>query len=187
LSNTTQSAAEPVDPFLRTAAPTTSPWGPVQDPSELGPGVWVVLTARHAGIHLSEQRLAAMSDFMRLDGGWYGNDLDWAMVALIWPELFDFHYQAIAETIFQQSHPAKHQQLTAFRRAALNYEPAKLEIRRHRFSTTQGEVELIYDGRRLEQYGDAIQLQGDGQWRGRDDAYWHEAAQLFLLNQGSST
>lgn len=58
----------------------------------------------------------------------------------------------------------------------MSYDPAKLTIARKRFSTTQGEVELVYDGQRIEQYGDTIALSPDGQWRGLPDAYWHGVA-----------
>ena len=47
---------------------------------------------------------------------------------------------------------------------------AKLEIIRHRFSTTQGEVELIYGGERLGQFGDRILLRPDGSYGGATDA-----------------
>lgn len=55
----------------------------------------------------------------------------------------------------------------------------KLEIRRKRFSETQGEVELVYDGRRLEQYGDKIELTRHG-WRGHDDRFWEGVARRRL-------
>jgi hypothetical protein len=55
------------------------------------------------------------------------------------------------------------------------FNPALVRIVRHRFSTTQGEVEVIYGDRRLAQYGDDIQLRANG-WEGHSDSYWIEVA-----------
>jgi hypothetical protein len=63
------------------------------------------------------------------------------------------------------------------------YQPEKLAIERKRFSVTQGEVLLTYDGERIEQYGDKIELCG-GQWQGIPDAQGHEVAQRTLAQRG---
>lgn len=60
------------------------------------------------------------------------------------------------------------------------YEPEKLVIERKRFSTTQGEVLLIYDGQPIAQYGDDFRMDGRGRWGGRDDSYWHRIARRDL-------
>ncbi len=60
------------------------------------------------------------------------------------------------------------------------FDPRFLTINRKRFSATQGEVELVYGGRRIEQFGDNITLQDDGEWRGYDDAHWIEIARRFV-------
>lgn len=52
------------------------------------------------------------------------------------------------------------------------FDPKLVGIVRKRFSTPQGEVEVFYDGRRLEQYGDTITLLPDGMYRGHSDAFW---------------
>ena len=51
------------------------------------------------------------------------------------------------------------------------YDPDQLTIRPVRFSETQGEVELCYAGRRVEQFGDRILLTAHG-WRGYPDVLW---------------
>lgn len=70
-----------------------------------------------------------------------------------------------------------------------NFDPNKLVIERIRFSTTQGEVKLTYDGRYIAQYGDDYQLRETAEsndqerryeWRGRDDAYWQQVASDWL-------
>jgi hypothetical protein len=65
-----------------------------------------------------------------------------------------------------------------------------LTITRHRFSVTQGEVSLTYNGTPLGRYGDAIRLVGtnvedgaqsiDG-WAGHGDVYWIDVAQRSHL------
>lgn len=50
------------------------------------------------------------------------------------------------------------------------------EVKRHRFSVTQGEVEVLVNGKTVIQYGDTIELQ-DGEWKSvHDDAHFIEAA-----------
>lgn len=63
------------------------------------------------------------------------------------------------------------------------YDPDKLVIERKRFSTTQGEVLLTYDGQRIEQYGDTIRLAGRGNYEGHDDHYWHDIAKRDLARR----
>jgi hypothetical protein len=60
------------------------------------------------------------------------------------------------------------------------FDPDKLEINRKRFSTTQGEVELIYAGERIERYGDDITLQRDGVYRRHDDRYWYDVTRRVI-------
>lgn len=62
----------------------------------------------------------------------------------------------------------------------LPYDPALLTIKRVRQSTTQGEVLLKYNGRKVEQYGDMIQRTDAGTYEGRADEYWHDVARRVL-------
>jgi hypothetical protein len=71
--------------YERTPCPKTSPWGTIQSKQELAPGVWSVSTAGHGGIKLSRERNAAVPDYMRIAGGWYEEDCDWAIAAVIHP------------------------------------------------------------------------------------------------------
>jgi hypothetical protein len=56
--------------------------------------------------------------------------------------------------------------------APANFDPRKVEIIRKRFSVTQGETLVIYDGHRIEQYGDTPQRAADGSYRQKPDGYW---------------
>ena len=81
-------SARAAGPFEEIEAPGTSPWGVVDHATRLGPGAWQVSTPGHGGVRLSRARNAAMPDALRLAGGWYEEDAEWALVALAFPELF---------------------------------------------------------------------------------------------------
>lgn len=74
--------------FERSPQPTRSPWGLVQEAEEIAPGIWQVHTAGHGGIKLSAQRNRLVPDYLRCDRGWYEEDCDWAIVAVVFPEPF---------------------------------------------------------------------------------------------------
>lgn len=65
-----------------------SPWGPVQSERELAPGLVSVETAGHGGIKLDRRLNAEVPEYMRLSGGWYEEDVDWAIVAVVHPDAF---------------------------------------------------------------------------------------------------
>lgn len=84
---------EAVKTFKHTAVPTRCPWGKVESPHEIAPGIWTVSTPSHGGILVSAERRAAMPthlrDFQTFAGGnWYEEDCDWSVVALAFPEYF---------------------------------------------------------------------------------------------------
>ncbi|MBY3055054.1 hypothetical protein HF263_03040 [Rhizobium leguminosarum] len=64
------------------------------------------------------------------------------------------------------------------------FDAAKVTITRKRFSATQGEVLVEYDGKRLEQYGDNIKLARTGAWEGEPDAYWIAVAEREAVARG---
>lgn len=66
--------------------PASSPWGPVQSGKQLAPGIWSVSTSSHGGIHLSEQRLAELTEILGYeyptfcgDSQWFEEDCDWCI------------------------------------------------------------------------------------------------------------
>lgn len=63
------------------------------------------------------------------------------------------------------------------------FDPALVTITRKRFSTTQGEVLIEYDGQRIEQYGDTITMRG-GEWVGLTDSYWMAVAKCEAVARG---
>lgn len=56
-----------------------SPWGAIQECSELAPGIWSVSTASHGGIKLDRNRQASMPADMKRPGGWYEEDCEWCL------------------------------------------------------------------------------------------------------------
>lgn len=81
--------------FESSECPTRTRWGGVDWSEELGPGIWSVATPGHGGICLSSQRAGALNAEIP---GWNSpysshfeleEDCDWALVALVWPELFE--------------------------------------------------------------------------------------------------
>ena len=66
-----------------------------------------------------------------------------------------------------------------------NYDPSRLSIIPKRFSTTQGEIELVYEGERLEQYGDRIVLTASG-WAGYPASFWHVVAERLVRKRSAN-
>ncbi len=60
-------------------APSSSPWGQIQDCERLSEGVWTVSTASHGGIKLDRIRNALIPEAARIPGGWYEEDCDYAI------------------------------------------------------------------------------------------------------------
>jgi hypothetical protein len=67
-----------------------TPWGPSQHAKTLMDGIIEVSTASHGGIKLDRTKNAQVPDYMRRKGGWYEEDCDWCIPALLWPEAFSF-------------------------------------------------------------------------------------------------
>jgi Domain of unknown function (DUF7007) len=65
-----------------------SPWGPVQDEREVAPGITSVSTASHGGFKLNRHLNEGVPDYMREPSGWYEEDVDWAVVATVYPGAF---------------------------------------------------------------------------------------------------
>jgi hypothetical protein len=68
--------------------------------------------------------------------------------------------------------------------APANFDPRKVEIIRKRFSITQGETLIRYNGRRIEQYSDTPALCPDGNYRQRDETFWIGVAMREAVARG---
>lgn len=69
-------------PFPPVPGPS-SPWGPIQTVTPLGPDVVAVTTASHGGLRVSLTALARLPEAIRQtaysSGGWFEEDCDWAL------------------------------------------------------------------------------------------------------------
>ena len=63
------------------------------------------------------------------------------------------------------------------------FNPRLVTVERHRFSTTQGEASVFYDGELVERFGDDIRLQTNGQWEGYGDRHWQDVARRVLAER----
>ena len=64
-------------------------WGKVQHVKERAPGIFEVSTSSHGGFKLDRARNARVAAAWRREGGWYEEDIDWAIVLFTFPELFE--------------------------------------------------------------------------------------------------
>lgn len=74
--------------FRHSSKPLRSPWGTIQHIETIAEGVAFVSTAGHGGIKLDRKRNAAMPAPLRIAGGWYEEDCEWALVVLGLPQHF---------------------------------------------------------------------------------------------------
>jgi len=65
--------------------PKTSPWGKVQYCDQIAEGIVSVSTAGHGGLKLSAKRNNQIPEGARIHSGWYEEDCEWAIVALVFP------------------------------------------------------------------------------------------------------
>lgn len=65
-----------------------SPWGTVQEATEIADGITWVSTAGHGGVFVSAAKRKEMKPFMVAEDGWYEEDCEAAKVIVSFPHLF---------------------------------------------------------------------------------------------------
>jgi hypothetical protein len=88
-----------------------TPWGTSQNEKTLAPGVVQVDTAGHGGIHLDATHNAQVHKVWRIRGGWYGEDNEWVIVALTFPNLFTPEHIVMAHTSAKDWFPDEYEQV----------------------------------------------------------------------------
>ena len=96
---------------------TSTPWGPSQHVERYGVGITSYSTANHGGFHVSPTLQAEMPEHLRLEGGWYEEDCDWARVVVAFPERFPGEMVTQADDTLKAWAPAAWE--AHFRRARL--------------------------------------------------------------------
>ena len=93
---------------------TTTPWGPAQTADKVAPGIMFYTTAGHGGVHLSAGRQAKVPAYMQCEGGWYEEDCDWCIPAIVfadewnkWSKHADCEQ---AKSTLRNWHPAMYEQ-----------------------------------------------------------------------------
>lgn len=82
-----------------------TPWGASQGATIYAEGVVSHSTAGHGGFKLSAARNRHVHPMLRSRGGWYEEDAEWAIVALIFPHLFTSYERRGAERTIKDSWP----------------------------------------------------------------------------------
>jgi hypothetical protein len=133
-----------------------------------------------------DRTFEAFGNFIFPDEDWAGGVRFWGNFAT-YSHVFGIETDDVGLIARLTAAIRANQQRADYRRQPPPFYREKLTINRKRFSTTQGEVELLYDARRLEQYGDTITMNGRGQYDGRSDAFWENVARNFLAKEHVAT
>ena len=83
----------------------STPWGMSQTSEVYAEGIIFLSTASHGGIKLDRTRNAAMPKALRVAGGWYEEDAEWAKVAAGFPDLFTDYECAHADRTLREYYP----------------------------------------------------------------------------------
>lgn len=78
-----------------------TPWGPAQHVSVLKPGVTLVSTARHGGIHLDDAQQSQIPEQYRRDDNWYEEDCEIAIPILFLEGVLADNLENAARTFAQ--------------------------------------------------------------------------------------
>ena len=90
----------------------STPWGISQTISVLAPGITHYTTDSHGGIKLSNDRNAKVPEYLRREDGWYEEDCDWAVVAVIFPYAFSVEVGKNAYDTIRNWEPVGYTKLT---------------------------------------------------------------------------
>ncbi|MDD5060740.1 MAG: hypothetical protein PHN44_00470 [Candidatus Marinimicrobia bacterium] len=65
-----------------------TPWGQSDYRVKIADGIVSHNTPSHGGIHVEAQLNSLIPDYMRNESGWYEEDCEWAVVAVVFPQVF---------------------------------------------------------------------------------------------------
>lgn len=85
-----------------------TPWGTADYGYVYGEGVIFYGTPGHGGFKLDAKRNKLVPAVWRRKGGWYEEDLEWAIVAVVFPELFEEKEREGAESTLERWFPKQY-------------------------------------------------------------------------------
>jgi hypothetical protein len=91
---------------------TLTPWGAPQHITKLAEDIQRVSTASHGGIKLSAERNEQIPKYMRNADGWYEEDEQWAIVAVVFPDAFPSGTDVDAYGTLKNWHPDAYEKFT---------------------------------------------------------------------------
>jgi len=96
--------------------PKSTPWGPAQSQRKLADGITLYTTASHGGIQLSNERYSRMPvlETPYSKNGWYEEDVDWAFVALTYPEAFNPEAIEAARNTLQWAYEGRYRWISKY-------------------------------------------------------------------------
>lgn len=115
--------------FAHSPRPRCSPWGSIQQADQLIPGIWMVSTAKHGGMLLSDERQAAMPDALQMTQSAYEEACDWSLPLLAFQAEFEANpscrqsWIALARDIARCWHPNR---FTAYTGEAVPENPSHI-------------------------------------------------------------
>ena len=95
--------------------PTNTPWGTPDNTVRIADGIYRFDTPSHGGFWLAPHQQDKVPGYMRHPGdsfgaqraaGWYEEDVDWAIVALMFPQFFPEEAQDAARGLLRYFRPA---------------------------------------------------------------------------------
>ncbi len=90
---------------VETRMSCSTPWGMSQSATIYGPGIVCHATAGHGGFHLSSDRNLSIPSALHNETCWYEEDVEWAVVAHAFPELFTGYERRAADETIRHSWP----------------------------------------------------------------------------------
>ncbi len=97
---------------------TSTPWGPSQGSNQIARGIMFYYTAGHGGVHLSPTRNIQVPEYMRNADGWYEEDCEWSLAAVVFMDEFLANdenmtadkYRSTVEDTFKNWYPDEYEQ-----------------------------------------------------------------------------
>jgi len=82
-----------------------TPWGVADHATDYGSGIVFYGTPSHGGFKVPAEMQRGMPEVLRLPGGWYEEDGEWARVALAFPDRFTAWERQLAEETVRNHSP----------------------------------------------------------------------------------